>query len=691
MVRRSTLPSGSQVAGAAVAGDGQRRLQDIQGLRGIAVLLVVLYHAGLPVNGGFVGVDVFFVISGFVITRMLMGEIRRSGRISLGAFFGRRILRLLPALAVVTVVTLVVAGFVQSPIGAQQDTAIVGVGASTWSANAALYFVTGDYFDNAADTIPLLHIWSLAVEEQFYVVFPLVVLVVAMFTPGQRAGCKRMTWALSVIGLFSLMLSIWLTYGTVSGLVKPATAAFYSSPTRAWEFIAGALVALWAISRKRGGGRSSAAGVVSVLGGAGLIVSGLCITSHVSWPGYAALLPVMSTSALIVAGQLDPGTCIGRVLEWRPLTWLGDLSYSWYLWHWPFIVFATALKPTAVAPVVAATASLAVAWLSYERLEQPLRRWRPAKGRSIVALTAVCIVVPLTLSGTLWTGAQRSWGQPALQEMASQLRPVPMGYGLGCHSSTPLGDRDLARCTFGDPGGDVVYLLGDSNGGQYAEAVVASTEKSGQRAILGTMSGCPFIDIDFVDVAGCRNFYENSLSWLSQQPSATILLGSANEAVTDPSVWLQDPLDGAVASATRDKARLWQEALERTIAALRDAGHDVVVIETMPKLGDDAFHGNWWNPSRCPLLTVTRDPSSCNARVSLDAEGKRQAPALQAERAASEESGARILSVRNFLCPEGECSALDNGRWVYRDGLHISTSTSRRMAPLFETALVSRT
>ena len=667
------------------------RLGDIQGLRAIAVLLVVVYHAGLPVPGGFVGVDVFFVISGFVITALLVRELRTHGRIRFARFYTRRVRRLLPALTVLLLVTGIASMALQSPLGAQQDTALAGIGSSAWLANAALYVITGDYFDNAADTIPLLHMWSLAVEEQFYLVFPaLLLLGFVLARRLGRSGLRGATVIMTIAFALSFALSLWLSAGNhVPGIAKPQTAAFYLAPTRTWEFGAGALVAIWA-ARSHHLGRTLTLAAAAV-GTALLAVSAVFIHSTTPFPGFAALVPVAGTALLIVAGRGE-SNAVSNLLGTRVLQRIGDLSYSWYLWHWPFIVFASLLWPDRLwVKILAAVVSLGAARLSYVFVEEPIRHRESTSGWATLRVVAAGVVAPLLAFVGLYAGASHSWGNDRIAAAAAQLDPVPSGYKAGCHNSTPVGDRDLSRCTFeGAAGSSPTYLVGDSNAGQYAEALVGAGRSVDQTVVLTTMSGCPFVDVTVVqpgvDAGPCRRFVDRSTSWFEQQPAATILLAAANEAIADPEISLRRP-DGSLARSVQDKSTAWSDGLSRIATRLGAAGHHVVIVNVIPHL--TAPDGAWWSPGQCTMPALLGAVSNCSTTLPLAEADRLQAPALEAEHRAARESGATELDLRGDLCLDGECRALRGDLWVYRDGLHISTTQSARLGGQFAKVLAA--
>src|SRR5580765_4339515 len=346
---------------------------DIQGLRGIAVALVVLFHAGLPFPGGFTGVDVFFAISGFVITSSLVAELERDGRLSLTRFYARRVRRLLPALATMIVVVTAL-GTLATPVGAMHITALTGLFASTFGANVYLSALPQGYFGASTTLDPFLHTWTLAVEEQFYVVVPALLLGAWLLGRSRPfRGASRLTALAAVAALTAASFEL-----AVRTLSEPAAAVtfadrfgFYGAPARAWEFGGGALLALvFPLLRRVPAFAATAAGTCGL---AAVCFAGFAIHGQASFSAWEALLPVGGACLLMAAGAAPENMC-SALLAVRPLTWIGDRSYSWYLWHWPLIVFARGLAPGSgwVAPVAAAI-SLVPASLSYRYVENPIR------------------------------------------------------------------------------------------------------------------------------------------------------------------------------------------------------------------------------------------------------------------------------------------------------------------------------
>jgi peptidoglycan/LPS O-acetylase OafA/YrhL len=318
------------------------RRADIQGLRALAVILVVSFHAGLPLPGGFVGVDVFFVISGFVITAMLMREWSKSNSISFKNFYLRRFQRLTPALIVMILVVLAVSAIFQSPFGFQQMTVVTAAGAVLLVANFAIGVTTGGYFGNDAESNPLLNTWSLSVEEQFYIVFPTLLLVgwlIARRHPRFRIAPVALICALGVASLF---IAIFGSQLTSAGILPEILTGFYSPLPRAWEFAVGAALAF--VAARSAEINRRVAIVAASLGLLLIAISVWTISPATAFPGPMTIVPVAGTALIIWAGCRSDNP-VSEFLGARPFVSLGDISYSLYLWHWPLIVFALLLFP----------------------------------------------------------------------------------------------------------------------------------------------------------------------------------------------------------------------------------------------------------------------------------------------------------------------------------------------------------
>ncbi len=370
----------------------------IDGLRTIAVLPVVLYHLGSPyITGGFIGVDVFFVVSGYLITSILLDDMDKE-RYSIFRFYQRRILRILPALSAVLLATFVLSGFLFFP-SEQAETGKSIAAAAVFGAN---FFFWGDsgYFAAPAETKPLLHMWSLAVEEQFYIFFPILLWFL------YRSFPKRMLSVIMVLSIISFALCIVMTF-------RHQPTAFYLLPTRAWELGIGAGLAIWAQGRELRQG----SGLIALIGAVLVILPMFFLSSESLFPGWNAAPPVLGTALLLWWGHQG---WIGRVLSWAPMVYVGRTSYSLYLWHWPVIVFWKAYSGeslSALEMVLLGSVSFALAVVSLHVIEKP---FRTAKARAVPA-SKVVTAGGMALAGFAGLGLLGANGHGGLRSLPDEV------------------------------------------------------------------------------------------------------------------------------------------------------------------------------------------------------------------------------------------------------------------------------
>lgn len=661
---------------------GRRRL-DIQGLRAIAVLAVVLFHAAVPLPGGFVGVDIFFVVSGFVITGMLTREHLRNGRVNLLRFYVRRFKRLTPALALMITVTMILATFFLSPLGTQQDTSRTGIGAMFLAANLVIAKLTGDYFGLEAETNALLHTWSLSVEEQFYLFFPL--LLVLTWAVTRRA---RRTWlpliVVAGVGIGSLAFMLLGSAGYAlpreDWLIR-----FYSPLTRIWEFAAGAVLALLG-SRIRASS-TARANFIGLVGAALLALSLVAITADTPFPGLWTVVPVAGTMAMIMAGSAERSV-VERALSTRPLVAIGDWSYSIYLWHWPFIVIASLHWPDhsrLVVPVAAAL-SFIPAIASYRFVETPLRTMATPSARRFVRVAVPIVLAPLIASTALWQAADRGFGIPQVQNFQAVIFAQPT---VGCHETSPLTSDRLRRCTSNaEASGRPVYLLGDSNAGQFGDGLVAAGETMGRPVVINTTNACPFLDVSLTRrdwattrTENCRRYTQDTLTFLESAPKGLVIISNI-DTYWDEEQYAVGTTDVHRSTDRDAKLAALQTGLTRTIQRLRAAGQDVLVVQTIPRwTGEDT-----WRITGCGVTKIVA--TSCSQTMSVaDAEERQGAVRHVIQRAATE-TKTSTLDTWHELCPGGTCST-QGPRFprYYRDGIHVSVEQSIALQPLFLKAL----
>jgi peptidoglycan/LPS O-acetylase OafA/YrhL len=380
-------------------GDGRDRFRpDIEGMRAIAVGLVLLFHGyGQPLTGGFVGVDVFFVISGFLITSLLLHEQIKDGQISIGRFYARRVRRILPASTLTVLATIVVTyhllGFI-----AGNELANDAKWTAVFAANFHFALVGSDYLGSQLPPSPLQHMWSLGVEEQFYLVWPSLFLLLVVIA---RLSKRRNVFGVLATSLLTLIGAslAWSVIETSSN----ATWAYYSPLTRAWELALGALIAVIGPAASRV--PRWLYQVAALLGLAGIVGSALILTPAMPYPGWAVAIPVVSSALLIWAGCGNPQTVVGRALSVRPMQWLGARSYSLYLWHWPILMIAAQYAGHHLSPLQNSgllLAAVAASALTFRLVENPIRNSRALKARTGLTLAIGLVLVLLPIASAQW-------------------------------------------------------------------------------------------------------------------------------------------------------------------------------------------------------------------------------------------------------------------------------------------------
>ena len=652
------------------------RRDDIQGLRAVAVLMVVGYHAGLPMPGGFTGVDVFFVISGFVITSMLRREWQSTEHISFGRFYLRRFRRLTPALALMVAVTLAFSMLFVSPLGPLERTLVTGVGALGLAANFVISGTTGGYFDPAADTNALLHTWSLSVEEQFYLVFPLLLTV---------------SWRwLRRVGRFVPAVVVGVVLAASFGLALAgagANAGFYSPFTRAWEFAAGALLVLVPALRRPLERRASA---LLAVGGAALLVASLAlINSKTPFPGVWTLLPVVGTLALIVAGAGD--NVVSHLLGRRWGVFIGDRSYSIYLWHWPFIAFAASLWPAVPGVrITAAAVSLVPAYLSYRFVEEPFRRKPIPAPRQLVGWIGAVIALPLAVAVVVAGAVGTSYGSPLLAARWDAIQ-LHVATTRGCHIDDPDQAWREADCTWNaTAAGAPIYLVGDSNADHFSESVIGAGEQLKRPVIISTHGSCPLLEATMWNTLssdswnrGCHAYVDDTVRYLTHATPGLVVVAAADRYLRDDGYSFGTSRQTA-ATGLGERLTAWTAGTTRLVHDLELAGHTVLLVQTVPRWeGPDM-----WSPTECTVAgLIAQGDAWCSHRMLLSAAEERQQVARTALVDIAGATSARLLDLDPAICPDGTCTSASGRDVTYRDFEHITIAEAVSLVPQFVQAI----
>ncbi len=641
---------------------------DIDGLRAIAVLSVLLFHAAM-LPGGFVGVDIFFVISGFLISRIIFREVD-AGDFSIARFYERRIRRIVPALAAVMGATALVFALFATPM----DYKIMGKSmAATAGFLSNLYFyLKGDYFDPSSETAPLLHTWSLAVEEQYYVLFPLAAVLM-----GRVSAARRLAFVLAGF-LLSLALSVWLVRVN-------ASLAFYLPFSRFWEILAGTLVALWPRAPATRGGAEfcGLAGLLLILGSLVLYHDGML------FPGESALPPCLGAALLLQAGRHGDNR-ISALLSLKPLVFVGLVSYSLYLWHWPVLVGARyvlmrELTPTEGALALGATGVLA--FLSWRFIEQPFRHAWPGQQRRLFWATAGlgALTLAFTLATHVTGGFTGRFHEPARSYAAAALDTNPRRGECDRIAIDRL--RAGEACLIGDPGAQApsFVFIGDSFADAEMPAMDEAARRAGRKGYALVHSGCfPLVGVRQSNLE-CRDFVDAALAFVKSHPElgqaivtarwTSALLGNRFGQLRGEGWFITD--DASPAPGYAENAAVFRRGLARMVEALRPL--DVTLLAFVPEQRFDVpralmFHALFGRPSETSLP--------------LSLHEARQAPLRQALAEVARAHPFRIVDVGARLCsPERGCPMLLDATPLYADDNHLSRSGGLAIADLFGKAL----
>jgi len=638
---------------------------DIEGLRGVAILLVIGYHAGIPgLGGGYVGVDVFFVLSGYLITGLLIGEIESTGKLDLVQFYARRARRLLPAAMVVLLATVIAGRILLSPIE-QRYFANTALATALYISNAWFIRQSTDYLAADADTNPLLHTWSLAVEEQFYLCWPLLLLVVLA-----RMRGRSPRWRLGLVMSVAAALSF---AGALSLLRIAQPWAFFSSGTRAWEFALGGLALLFA-DRQRSASRYTHA--FGWIGLAAIAAAGVAFNRTTAFPGFAALLPVMGTALVLVAGARDESAGAPGLLSIPGMQWFGRLSYSWYLWHWPAIVFAgAALGESSLAiNVVAVIVGLGFAMITHHVVENPVRHNRALTFRPMLTLS---LAATLTVCGA---GISRWWRivSSSAAEMPNQKRftlastELPRVYAAGCHAAYL--QLSSPACSFGDVNSTTtIVLFGDSHAAQWFPAVEQMAALYPMKVHSFTKSECPHPIVRIHnerlgrDYSECSQWREATLRRIvAMKPDVVLLASVHGYASLSP-----EPL--------RPSVQEWADGTRAVIKTLTDSGIRVAILRDTPRPGFDVpaclARADW----------VGKDASECTF-----VQHSELADVVYAidRTIASEFKGVLAVDLFPVICPAGTCDVERGDTVLYRDSNHLSARFSASLATALRSALL---
>lgn len=635
---------------------------DIDGLRAIAVVPVVLYHAHLfRVPGGFVGVDIFFVISGYLITALILSGIEK-GRFTIADFYERRARRILPALFVLLAAASVAAYLILLPHDAKEyGRSLI---ATIFFFSNVIFSRQAGYFDAPSEMKPLLHTWSLAVEEQFYILYPLFLFFVARYL--------RKRYLLAIVSAFVLSFAV-----SVRQLHTDPVAAFYLAPARAWELMTGGLLALSVLPEIRHRFAASLLGLAGLL----LIVYSVCaFSADTPFPGYNALYPCVGAALIIYTGSTER-SFVARLLSIKPLVFVGLISYSLYLWHWVLLVFARyyLIRPlTRIETAVVVAAAFIAAALSWRFIETPIRR-RSFASRPWIFAGAALASLPIVAFGSL---AFISHGFPT--RYIGQARKLVDGtddvwkrrdqcLGKICH----VGAADVPES---------FILWGDSHAGAVAPAVEQFALAHGLSGLVAYQGACaPLLHLRRFDQRfDCEGFNQSVLDKIQAHHIRNIFLEGRWALYAEGTRYKDEPGGPALLTPSREPEQDYAEfkrLLSLTLQRLQALNAKVIIIASTPEIGIDV-------PTALArqLLSGISFPVAPQYAAFLD----RQRRAFQMLSDAAQEYSAQIVYPHQLLCNRSTCAIVKDQRPLYSDDNHLSAHGAMVLTPIFETTLLQR-
>ncbi|MEP7352007.1 MAG: acyltransferase family protein [Acidobacteriota bacterium] len=632
----------------------ERFRPDIEGLRAIAILAVVLWHAevaGIP--GGFTGVDIFFVLSGYLITGLLLREYAATSRISLMQFYARRARRLLPAALLMITVTLLVCALV---LGPRELFAAGGSGraAAVYLSNVWFAQDAADYFAQSGPVSPFVHTWSLAVEEQFYLVWPVMILLCLRFGKSRKA----LAWVLAALTLVSFAACFLLSY-------KNPQIAFYHSPFRAWQFGIGALAVMVPVDGPFFRRFSSFRAGIGWLGLAGILASVFYLDPK-DYPGWRGLIPTISTALVLVS--IPP-----RLLAARALGWLGGLSYSWYLWHWPMLTLVAAVVPrlSSAGKLAAVGAALIVAAATHRLIEDPVRFSKYLGARPALTLVMAIAFTAVTFGiGTAarWFSADLALDArlaPFVNAPLDNARPAP-----GCY--TEASDSRVTTCPSGSVAGvRHIVLFGDSHAMQWFPAIEKVASARNWKLTPITKPGCPSTDArrdasSAEDI--CVAWRENAFEWIAANSPDLVIITNIY------------PTGEALGSHLEfTPIQVYENSVRSTLFCLTRTGASVMLIRDSPHEDFDipnclarSARTGWFLPEACRMTAAKALHSDF----------------FEAERRASVGlPKVHLVDLSAEYCPDEYCDVQRGDLVLYRDHQHFTRSYALSLAPLIEPEL----
>lgn len=629
--------------------------KDIEGLRAIAILLVVAAHADLTwIAGGFIGVDIFFVISGFLITRILVNEITNTGKINLLTFYARRLQRLLPTLILVILITGIALRFLL-PHSLQLEQASAAAAATFWISNFHFALSESNYFGNQAETNAFLHTWSLGVEEQFYLFWPAVIIAAYFF---KKSITTLKIYFIAII-FISFLACVYISE-------QNSEIAFYMMPLRAWQFAAGALIFL--LSNKMLLLQKMTVQGMAWTGISLIILSAIALKDNMAYPNFWAALPTLGAVLMLAAGSATVQTIPGKLIKSPCMQFIGKVSYSWYLWHWPILTIGKTTLPHMglSEKLLLALLSLLIATATYYYFENPIRNWKvlaSKPGWKIIA--AFFIMIMANSLFVRWhTDAVRNTEKLAMHTYDAE-RDAPIIYGMGCddwyHSSA------IKTCQFGNKEAkNTAVIIGDSIGLQWFPALEIIFNKPHWKLIVITKSACPIVNTSIFykrigrEYTECAKWRNAALEIIAEISPDILFIGSGQEYDISPTEW--------------------ETGSQYILSKVKNHAKSIFIIRATPVLS--------FNAPQCLAqanqIEALGGYLNCKSTANIDKNIKAWS---SIKKSAATLPNVNFIDMNEVVCPDKICSAKIDNTIVFRDSQHLTATFAKGIASHLDSAI----
>ena len=638
------------------------RRNDIQGLRAIAVLLVVFYHSNLIFHGGFIGVDVFFIISGYVIMKSLLAEYAKTSTISVRKFMARRVRRLLPASSAVVIFTLIGSLFIFSPFSEHKQISLTSLSSTFFSAN--LYFILQNSY-SALINNPFRHMWSLGVEEQFYIYLICSIAYLLKQKSIKISFSRKLLIFLIATSIISFVLNLLFSSG-IQLLPLPTRIAFFSPLTRIWELQLGVLIAFIPIQSIRSKSFKYSGDLLAGIGLVLIFWSGFTFNSFMQFPGMIALIPTTGSLLLILASPNS--RFIGNLLSVRPLRIIGDLSYSWYLWHWPLIVFSEALFPgSRSALLLAGFGSIIPAFISYQFIENRFRSSGSSREVSPTRIAFVSLSVQFLCAVALIVGATTTYG---MRKPVAEGANDSWAFAHECQmTELPFPIEKCSHLVKQSRG--TVLLIGDSQAGSISDGVLSATKSLNLDFVVWYNDGCPIFPRPTEERSDCPDYQKSIPEVISTVEPDLIIVANKSSlygigGVQHGGLSIKNQ-DDSIPDTYSETIQMWTKGIHEIFQTEVFSNSKILYFQQVP--------------TSKPISPTLIRRSQSNSSFDLSFSSNRNQIVKEERQVLEGFANIEIFDPAETLCPNERCSTSVNGSLLYSDENHLSPFGAEFMSP----------